>query len=133
MGAQPILSQMRFVLLTVTITLCLLAPKATLAQMTPTLIPAEPISPECDFQSGEVTAKCVPIYIAYLIKTIFGFAGAICLFVIMFAGYEFVLGSLTGGDTSAGKERLKWGIIGFIVSALSFFIIDFVISTLAGG
>lgn len=128
---------MRFALLTVTITLCLLAPMATSAQVTPTLIPAEPPTKEfakhCDFKSGEITAKCVPIYLAYLIKTIFGFAGAICLFVIMFAGYEFVLGSVTGGDTSAGKERLKWGIIGFIVSALSFFIIDFVISTLAGG
>jgi len=98
---------------------------------TPSLIPSEEID-GCDFASGDVTAECVPNYLAYLIKTIFGFTGAICLVMILYAGYEYVLGTVTGGDSSAGKDRIKWAIIGMIVSALAFFIIDFVIATLAG-
>ncbi len=104
---------------------------AAMAQWTPSLIPAEGV-PGCDFMSGRVTADCIPFYMAHLIKTIFAATGAICIIMILISGYKFALGGVTGGDSSDAKETLKWAIIGMIVSALAFFIIDFVISSLAG-
>jgi len=52
--------------------------------------------------------------------------------MIMFAGYEIVIGSLPGGSSESGKNRLTWAIIGFIMAAASFFIMDFIISAIGG-
>ena len=62
----------------------------------------------------------------------FGFAAGICIVMIIFAGYEIVLGSLPGGSSEAGKTRLTWALIGFIMAATSFFIMDFIISAIGG-
>lgn len=97
---------------------------------TPSFIPEGGI-PGCDFATGNVHASCVPIFIAHVIRTIFGFIGGVCLILIMYAGYQYILGAATG-NSSAGKDMLKWAILGFVLSALSFFIIDFVIATIAG-
>ena len=86
----------------------------------------------CDFASGEIHAACIPIFLAHIIEFIFGFAGAVCLIMIIYSGYEIAISSLGGGDRSAGLNRLKFAIIGFVVSALAIFIIDFIISTIAG-
>ncbi|MDP7477159.1 MAG: hypothetical protein QF442_01800 [Candidatus Peribacteraceae bacterium] len=75
---------------------------------------------------------CIPAFIAHVIQFLFGFAGGICLLVIIWSGYEIVLGSLPGGSSEAGKSRLTWAIIGFIMASTSFFIMDFIISAIAG-
>jgi hypothetical protein len=87
--------------------------------------------PGCDFVSGQVTAVCIPNFIAYLIKLIFGLTGTIALVNIMIAGYELALSGVTE-DKDAGKNRLKYSAIGFIVCAGAFLIVDFVISALLG-
>ncbi|ALM10021.1 MAG TPA: hypothetical protein DEB30_03195 [Candidatus Peribacter riflensis] len=103
---------------------------AALAQ-TPSFIPDGGV-PGCDFASGDLVASCVPLFIAHVIKTVFGFVGGVCLILILIAGYRLLLAVVTGGDKSTGFEMLRWAIIGFVTSALTFFIIDFIISTLAG-
>lgn len=106
-----------------------LMPRFAYAQ-TPSLIPEDGV-PGCDFDTGVIHAECIPMYLSYLIKTIFGLTGAFFLLMIIWSGYQFALKGITQDDTGA-KERLKNAITGFIVCALSFFIIDFIISTLAG-
>lgn len=86
----------------------------------------------CDFASGNIVARCVPAFIAHVIQIIFGFAGGVCLILILLSGYRLVLAVVTGGDKSTGFEMLRWAVIGFITCALTFFIIDFVISSIAG-
>lgn len=89
--------------------------------------------PGCNFITGEINAgQCLPNFIAHLIQFVFGFAAGICLIMIIFAGYEIVIGNLPGGSSEAGKNRLTWAIIGFIMAATSFFIMDFIISTIGG-
>ena len=83
----------------------------------------------CDFVTGQISAGCVPAFIAHVIGWIAGFLGAGFLIVIIWAGYEFALGDITG-NIDAGKQRLQFGITGFIVSILAFAIIQFVIATL---
>ncbi len=82
------------------------------------------------FRSGEITADCVPLYIAYLIQQVFSVTGALCLIMLIIGGYEWALGSVAGGKDKA-QATIMWAIIGMILSALSFFIVDFVISSLA--
>ena len=88
--------------------------------------------PGCDFATGQLDKTCPANFLAYLIQFLFSFIGAACLIVIVISGFQIVLGSLPGGNKEGGKTRLKWAIIGFIVSALAFFIIDFIIATIGG-
>lgn len=82
------------------------------------------------FTSGQITADCIPQYIAYLIQQVFALTGALCLIMLIVGGYQWALGSIAGGKDKA-KATLLWAITGMILSTLSFFIIDFVISSLA--
>ena len=89
----------------------------------------------CEDFSGPMEPECVPNFIAHTIQTIFGFTGAICILMIILSGYEYILGTIPGGSAGSKESaiaRLQWAITGFIVSALAFFIIDFVISAIAG-
>ncbi|MEI8230504.1 MAG: hypothetical protein WCG83_05230 [Candidatus Peregrinibacteria bacterium] len=99
---------------------------------TPSFIPSENI-PGCDFFSGNIHAACVPLYIAHVIQTIFGFSGGICLLLIVYSGFQYLFNSLPGGSGGTeAKSTLRWALLGFIISSLTFFVIDFIIGTLAG-
>jgi len=86
----------------------------------------------CNFATGNIHADCIPDYLAHVLKLIFSLVGVVCFFMIIIAGYQIMLGNLTGGGKDAGKTTLLWAIIGFIISALSFFIVDFVITAIGG-
>lgn len=87
----------------------------------------------CNFITGEINAgTCLPSFIAHVIRFVFGFAAGICWVMIIFSGYEIVIGNLPGGSSEAGKNRLTWAIIGFIMAGTSFFIMDFIISSIGG-
>lgn len=88
--------------------------------------------PNCDFLSGDLSAECVPSLIGYIIKFIFALVGSIALIQIIISGYQIALAKVTGRDRSEGLTRLRVAIIGFILCAFSWYIIDFVISSLAG-
>ena len=119
-------------LMTIIGILCLVSVPTVLAQ-SPSLIPADPLSihADCNFKSGEVKPDCVPAYVAYLIKTVFSFTGAVSMIVIMIGGFQYALGNIVGGKEK-GEQRIRWGILGLLISALSFFIVDFIASTIAG-
>ncbi|MDD4628712.1 MAG: hypothetical protein PHE68_04960 [Candidatus Peribacteraceae bacterium] len=100
------------------------------AQDTASFIPQD--GGGCDIATGDIQADCIPGFIANIIKTIFGFTGGIFLVLVMISGFRIMIGKATGGDSSSGYTMLRFAIIGFITSALTFFIIDFFISTIAG-
>lgn len=89
-----------------------------------------PVAISCDFRTGGFAAFCVPAYLAYLIKMIFALTGAIFLLMIILGGYQYVIGKAGGGGGEEGKARVRFAIIGFLVTALSFYIVDFVLSSL---
>ena len=86
---------------------------------------------DCDFNTGVIDAECIPVFIAHIIKFIFGFTGAFFLLMIIWSGYQIALGGVTQ-DKEKGKNRLIFAIVGFIICTLTFFIIDFIVSTVAG-
>ena len=87
--------------------------------------------PGCDFASGDLDAGCIPSFLVHVIDQVFMVTGAICIIVIMIGGYQYALGNIVGGKEK-GLATIRYGIIGMIVSALSFFIIDFIVSAIAG-
>ena len=90
---------------------------------------------DCTFSGvngGMLKAACVPALITYLIKFVFALVGSIALIQIIISGYQIALAKVTGRDRSEGLTRLRVAIIGFIICAFSWYIIDFVISSLAG-
>lgn len=101
----------------------------TVDMSNPSLIPASGGTAGCNFVTGDISASCIPDYIRYLLQIIFMFIGAFFLLMIIIAGYQIAIGSAIG-DKEAGKNRLKMAIVGFIISALSFFIVDFFIAVL---
>lgn len=86
----------------------------------------------CDFVSGNLTFACIPAFIANAIQVLFGFTGGIFLIMLLFGAYQFVIGSVSGGDTSGGKRTIRLAITGFLVSLLAFFIIDFFVDAILG-
>lgn len=102
--------------------------------ITPSLIPnaglGGALNLVCDFSTGEIHAPCIPFYIIYLITIIFELTGAIFLLMILLGGYQYVIGKATGGGGEEGKARVRFAIIGFIFTALSVYILDFVLDAL---
>ena len=87
------------------------------------------LAPGCDFITGEFHFYCVPIYVGYLVKFVFGFGAGMCIFNIIRGGYQIVLGGLSG-EKESGKNRVTWAINGLIVAILSFAMVDIVVSAL---
>lgn len=88
--------------------------------------------PNCNFMSGQITANCIPSYLSYIIGFIFSLIGLFAVIQIVIAGYQIALAKATGRDRSDGLTRLRVALIGFILCAFSWYIIDFIISSLAG-
>lgn len=82
----------------------------------------------CDYVSGKLMARCVPILIGHLVQVIFSLIGVYFLFNVIFAGYQILFGK---GDMGDGKARIFSSIMGFVAAACAFLVIDLVV-TLAG-
>jgi hypothetical protein len=96
----------------------------------PTLMPGSTPVGGCNFNTGELDSTCLPNYIAYLIGEIFTLTGAIFLLMIIIGGYQYVISKAGGGGGDEGKARVRFAIIGFLVTALSFYIVDFILNSL---
>ncbi|MBM3228253.1 hypothetical protein FJZ27_05360 [Candidatus Peribacteria bacterium] len=105
---------------------------------TPSLIPApgtagsagSALLASCDFVTGNLDAGCLPQYISYLITIIFQLTGAIFLLMIIIGGYQYTIGKASGGGGEEGKARVRFAIIGFLITAMSFYIVDFILNAL---
>jgi len=97
-----------------------------MAQIDPHLIPvAQPSG--CNITTGEFGYNCIPLYVAYLIKTVFSFIGTLCLLQIIYGGYQIALGSLLI-DKEKGWNRIKAAVGGLLVSVFCFAIVDMIIA-----
>ncbi|MCF7844696.1 MAG: hypothetical protein K9M03_02615 [Kiritimatiellales bacterium] len=86
----------------------------------------------CDFKNGDVNAECIKDYIGYLIGVLFALIGAFFFIMILVSGYQIAIGTVVG-EKEKGKEKLKWAIVGFIISALAFFIVNLFVSAVLLG
>ncbi len=81
----------------------------------------------CDFTTGNLDPSCIPLFIGHLIQLVMGLVGTFFLFNIMFAGYQIAIGAWSG-EKSKGKDRLLWSVIGLIICASAFLILDVILT-----
>lgn len=93
------------------------------------VIPTSPL-PGCDFQTGKMSAACIPSFIGYLIQLVFSVISVFFIINVLYAGYQIAFGYING-EKSEGADRLKWSIIGLIVSVCSFLILDLAVTVIS--
>ena len=90
-------------------------------------------SSACSFITGNFHFNCIPIYIGYLVKVLFAMAGGFALIEIVKSGFQIAMSGLPDGNKEAGKQRLRWALIGLAMCILSFVIVDYILSSLLLG
>lgn len=85
----------------------------------------------CKWSTGRMTAACLPMFIGHVITVLVGMLGAFFVINVMIAGFQITVGAAIG-DKEKGKERLRWSIIGFVVSVLCYVILNVIFSVLTG-
>ncbi len=85
--------------------------------------------PGCDFATGRLSSACIPIFIGHLIQVVFSVISLFFLLNVMYAGYQIALGYIRGEKTE-GIERIRWSIIGLIVSVCAFLIANLVVNVI---
>lgn len=88
--------------------------------------------PGCDFRTGWLMARCIPLFIAHLIGFLFGLLSVFFILNVIFAGFQMAFGSLPGNERSPAKARLKNAVIGLIVSLSVYLIFDTVLTVILG-
>jgi membrane-associated HD superfamily phosphohydrolase len=66
-----------------------------------------------------------------VLKLVFGFAGAISVIIIVIAGLKYVTSQGNPQETAKAKDTIIYAVIGLAVCFLAFFIIGFVVETVA--
>ncbi len=89
-------------------------------------------SGESAFVTGRMTAACIPIFIGHLITFVFGFVGTFFVINVMYAGYQLAIANIGEGDKGGGKERLKWSIIGLVITTCVYLILDLFLFVVLG-
>lgn len=84
----------------------------------------------CNWATGQLQAKCIPVFIGHLVFVLFSLISAFFVINVMFAGYQIAMGAWSGENT-AGKDRLRNSIIGLVVSVCSYLILDLILTIIA--
>lgn len=82
----------------------------------------------CDFITGKIKAACIPEFIGHLVVVVFQAVSVFFLINVMYAGYQLAISHMSEGDKGAGKERIRWSIIGLVVCVCTFLILELVLS-----
>ena len=83
----------------------------------------------CDFQTGQLTRECIPNFVAHVIDVVFQLTGTFFILNILYAGYQIALGPITE-NKEAGKNRLRWALIGAFLTVCSFVLVDAVLNVI---
>lgn len=65
-----------------------------------------------------------------IINVIIGVLGIVCVVVIIIGGINYMTSAGDAGKVKKGKDTILYGVIGLVICALAFAIVNFVISSL---
>lgn len=84
------------------------------------------------FRTGDFTWSCIASYVYYLINFVLGFTIAFALLMLMYNGYRYVLGPLSGEGTNEGaKKGIMYALMGTAVGLLAYIIVDSILVALS--
>lgn len=83
----------------------------------------------CNFNTGDMSFACIPIYIKYLIDIIIGLAGTIALVVLMIGGFKYIFGAVSENKDS-GKKTIQSALTGLIIAGMAWILVTGLVSLL---
>lgn len=83
-------------------------------------------------QYGNDTGDTAVTAISGVINAIIGILGLVCVVVMIVGGVKYMTSTGDPGKVKAAKDTILYGLIGLIVCALAFAIVNFVIGALNG-
>ncbi|MBD3361158.1 hypothetical protein GF366_05160 [Candidatus Peregrinibacteria bacterium] len=85
----------------------------------------------CAIMTGDIKIWMIPFYIRFFLEFIIGIAGLVAVGGIIYGGYLYLFAGLTE-DKDKGKNAIKNGIIGLILTLTAWGIVNVVIALVTG-
>ncbi len=80
----------------------------------------------CKIKTGTIQLVDIPFVIRELSEFLIGLAGILCMFFIVYGGYQYVYGAL-GENKDKGKTTIFYACLGLVLVSLSWIIVNIVI------
>ena len=81
-------------------------------------------------RSGNISFDDIPKIITFATEFILGFAATVAVIMIIYGAFQMALFGLTSQEKKKGAETITHGIIGFVISVSSYFIVRVVMGNL---
>lgn len=80
----------------------------------------------CVTADGVATLACIPVVIQNLVNALIIIAGVVCVFLIMWAGYKFIMSEGDPEKVATARKTFIYALVGFLVVLMSFFFLNFI-------
>ncbi|MDD2515691.1 MAG: hypothetical protein PHF46_01450 [Candidatus Gracilibacteria bacterium] len=90
---------------------------------------ADDVEKTIKLRTGNITFDDIPGMILYIINFLLGIVATIFMIMVIYGAFQLMLGSVSS-EKNKGKDAIKRGIIGFVVSASSWLLMRMVIGNL---
>lgn len=77
-------------------------------------------------KGGVATLDCVPIVLQNIINFMVLFAGIVCVFLIVFSGYKFIMSEGDPEKVASARKTLTYAIAGFLFVLASFWLLNLI-------
>lgn len=74
--------------------------------------------------NGAATLQCIPVVLANFLDALFMFAGTVALFMIIFAGFKFILAGGDAKQLDGARKMIVYAVAGLLLILLSSLILN---------
>jgi hypothetical protein len=85
----------------------------------------------CGIMTGDIKLWMIPFYIRFILETVIALAGLISVGAMIYGGYMYLFTGFSG-DQETGKNAIKNGIIGLVITLTAWAIVNIVIGLVTG-
>jgi hypothetical protein len=75
-------------------------------------------------KSGDCHLSDIPFFIKFIAEYLVGIAGTISVIMVMWGGYQWIMGGVSEDQKGKGKKTLSYAIIGLVITLLSWVIVN---------
>jgi hypothetical protein len=91
-----------------------------------TLLPTDNAGLVEKIQKGNIELSDIPLFILYFIEIAVAAAGIVAFLMILYGGYQYVIGGVYSEMKEKGKTTLTQAIVGFVIALLSYAIVNLI-------
>jgi hypothetical protein len=80
--------------------------------------------------TNPLNTASVPQLVSNIIKAFVGIVGAVALLIFVYGGFLWLTSAGEASKIQAGKDAMKWAVVGLVVVFSSYALVSFVLSAL---